>query len=160
MKLGKLHRGVGGVRSTLRIAAMLVLSAGTMLGLSVVAPSVAHADGAGPAYFLYSSNSGEYGPCGNTVGAYQGEFSIGNYYYRSQYKGHRWIGDTSIYDYQDQGFNTAYRYKGCYNSYPAYGYYGAHKIVRDYTVEYECPADQMSCVYRGTHYGGWYSSGW
>jgi hypothetical protein len=128
--------------------------------MSLVAPTAANADGAGPAYFLYSTGDGGTGPCANRVGTYTGDQGIGNYYYSQVYLGHHWVGDESIYEYRDQGFNTAFVYHGCYNSYPAYGYFGKNKISRTVESVYSCPADQGGCVFHGTNYGPWENGGW
>jgi hypothetical protein len=141
---------------------MAVLAVGVLVafGASVAKPTAANADGIGPAYFLWADGTGENGPCADTVGTYLGEVGIGTYQYNSVYLGHHWVGDHSYYDYRDQGFDTAYKYKGCYNSYPAYRYYGAHKISRSHTSEYECIGETGSCTYRGESYGSWVGGGW
>ena len=151
--IGPLSRGI---RVNARRASVVLLSVLAVLAAGAGGATAAHADvGAGPAYFLSSVGTGQPGPCADRVGDYQGEISIEPYDYRWQYMGHNWIGDVSVYEYQDQGFDTAAEYLGCYGSYPAYGYYGAHKISRVVSIEYECPADQGGCLYRGTHYGDW-----
>jgi hypothetical protein len=140
-----------------KIAVVLSLALVTTLGATVVHAPSASAQSSGPAYFLWSSRTGEYGPCANRVGTYVGEWGIGTTGWDSIYVGHRWIGDYSFYDYRDRGFDTAYVYYGCYGSYPAYGYYGAHKISRGVHVQYYCPLD--TCYYQGTQYDSW-RSGW
>jgi hypothetical protein len=142
---------------TVRIAVLLAFSLATALGVGIAQSPPANAQVSRPAYFLWSSRTGEYGPCADRVGNYVGEYGIGATQWDSIYIGHRWIGDDSYYDYEDRGFDTAYAYYGCYGSYPAYGYYGAHKISRAVHEHWYCPLD--TCYYRGTTQDPWHS-GW
>lgn len=142
---------------TIRIAVLLTFSLVTALSVTVAQSPPASAQVSGPAYFLWSSPTGEYGPCANRVGNYVGEYGISIRQWDQIYVGHHWVGDYSFYDYEDRGFDTAYAYYGCYNSYPAYGYYGAHKISRGVHQQYWCPLD--TCYYQGTIQDSWHS-GW
>lgn len=123
----------------------------------------------GPAYFLYSVGTGEYGPCVNRIGTYLGEWSLywihyetnlGYVYsYDRQFHGIEWVGDHRHWVYEELGFNSAHVYQGCYQSYPAYGYFGANKVSRRYELVQYCPPEFMTCTPGFWRYDSW-REGW
>ncbi len=145
------------LRTMLRTTAKLVALAAIALPSVTTLSAPVLAAVMGPAYFLGSVRTGEYGPCSETIGAYEGESRISATLYDSVYIGTQQTTSYKYVRFEDRGFNSAYRYRGCYGSYPAWGYYGAHEISRTATQVWLCYEDQ--CMNPIWYYSAW-RSGW
>jgi hypothetical protein len=125
------------------------------------------ADSFVPAWFLFSISTGQYGPCRNQVGTYEGEYYVPRYhystgigkvyYYRTVYLGSKTTSNNKYFYYREEGFTTAYRYHGCYSGAPARGYYGAKKASRSKTLTRVCWSG--GCNAGTWSYGQW-RNGW
>ena len=123
-----------------------------------------------PPYLITRVRTGEYGPCANRLGTYQGIYTLPLYHYNTNLglvyhwdtvfvRSYR-IGDYRYIEYRARGFYTTYRYKGCYGNAPVHSYYGAGKVSQLQTLRQLCPARFMTCtpgsyIYSSWRYGGW-----
>lgn len=149
-------------RKTRTITLTLATLAATLM--APITATTASADTAGP-YFLYEKNAGITGPCSPGGGVrligdptYVG-FGPTNYQYNSVYVTHIWVGDESIYVYEDHGFSDGKRWFACHNGAYVYRTYGTTAVGREAEQHWDCISDAGTCLYRGWTRGSWYN-GW